>query len=173
MRRERVGALLLMLLLIVVARVGHIGFRWYAHADERAQIRVLQGDLEAAGVAVVRTQLGADSLRAEVQRLDGELRELRRAVRRYDRRAHEGMLPWPAYGAYRQELDAYNRRVRERNARFDAWRSVVVRNHEAVSRFNVLADSVRRVAGRMGEPYFPIPTPAELALKHGIRPPSP
>ena len=50
----------------------------------------------------------------------------------------------------------------------EEWREVVNNNHHYVDRYNLLADSMRSVAGRMGEPYYPIRTPAEIATSRRV-----
>jgi hypothetical protein len=172
-RQGRVAALLLLLGVVATAKLGQSLYRWYAYAGERAQLQVIRAELESVGVEVVRTQLAADSLRARIERMDRELSAAKRAVRGYDLHARDGALPARLYARYRRELDAYNRRVVERNASLDAWSRVVERNHAAVTRFNRLADSIRSIAVGIGEPYFAIPTPAEAALRRGIAPPPP
>ena len=60
--------------------------------------------------------------------------------------------------------------VRRRNDKLGEWRAVVESNHAAADRYNLLADSMRSVAARMGDPYYAVPSPVELAVAHGIRP---
>lgn len=153
---------------VLAVTVGRQVHSWYAHQDERTQIARLSAELEEAGVEIVTTQLAADSLRAVIERMDGGLEATRRRVESYGRQAVDGALPGRVYEGYRGELDAYNRRVGERNSRFEAWREVIERNHRAVDRFNLMADSIRGLAAAIGEPYFSIPTPAEIALERGV-----
>lgn len=169
--RERVMGLVLFAALLLVGRLGQQTYLWYAHQDERVRIETLSDELENAGMEIVVTQLEADSLHRIISRMDEGLEGTRRHVDSYGGRAVGGMLPPGVYDAYRNELDAYNRRVGERNALYGRWREVLDRNHAAVDRFNGLADSVRGLAAAMGEPYYPIPTPAEIATEAGIAPP--
>lgn len=160
----------MVLALLVAARVGHQTYRWYVHDDERARIHRLTADLEEAGLEVVKTQLAIDSLRAVVEEMDRELEGTRAAIAAYESHAVGGALPAHLYEAYRGDLAIHNRKVVERNARFDEWREAATRNHAAVTRYNALADSIRATAAEMGEPYYSIPTPAEIALERGLTP---
>lgn len=163
-RRNRILGLLFVLVVVCTAKLAGQIYRWYAYADERTQLQAMRTALEDAAIEVVRTQLGADSLRREIRGMDKTLEEAREAVRGFE-------LPEPPIGsflAYDRELTAYNGVVAERNARFQAWREVVMRNHHAVDEFNDLADRMRAVADRMGEQYVNIPTPAEVAAAHGL-----
>lgn len=170
--RERLMGLVLIAALLVVGRLGRQTYLWYAHQDERGEIETLSTELEDAGMEVVLTQLAADSLHRLISGLDEGLADTRRHVDSYGGRAIGGMLPPGVYDAYRSELDAYNQRVGERNVLYGRWRDVIDRNHAAVDRFNRLADSIRGFAATMGEPYYPIPTPAEIATAAGIEPPA-
>jgi hypothetical protein len=58
--------------------------------------------------------------------------------------------------------------VSERNELFADWRATVEANHEHVRRYNRLVDEIREGAARMGEAYFPIPSPAEVAYRRGL-----
>lgn len=167
-RRERIGALLLILAAIAVAKLGQQVFRWFAYAEEREQLQALGLQVERAGLEVVHTGLRADSLRAMIERTDRELAAAKTAVSAYHRHAVGGALPAHLYGAYQEELNAYNRSVTQRNAHFEEWQRVVTQNHDAVNRYNELADRIRALATRMGEPYYSVPSPAELALRHGL-----
>ena len=55
----------------------------------------------------------------------------------------------------------------ERNALYREWRGLVDSNRTYVERYNVIVDSIRAAATAMGEPYYPIPTPAEIAARRG------
>jgi hypothetical protein len=169
-RRERIGGLLLLLAVVVAVRLGTYLFHWYAYAEERGELQALSTRLEEAGVVVVQTQQRSDHLRDEIERIDRELKADERAISAYDRHARDGALPGHLYGSYRADLEAYNRVVGQRNARFERWKEVVVRNHASVNRFNALADSMRAIAAEIGEPYYPIPSPVEVAVERGILP---
>lgn len=170
-RRERVVALLALLGLVIVVRLGTYLYRWYAYAEERATLQGLSTEVSEAGAGVVRTQLTADSLAREIERLDEELRQERGRFELYERMARSNELPTGVYRVYRGWLAEYNRRVEERNARFERWREVVEENHRQVDRYNALADSIRGLAESIGDPYFEIPSPAEAAVEEGVPPP--
>lgn len=170
MWRTRASGLLVVLLGLILLRVGQEGYRWWAYADERDQLRELTARLEEVGFEVVWTQLAADTLRQRIEEADSMLRSARVRVDGYERRAERGTLPTHLYEGYRSELDAYNREARGRNAGVRRWEEVVVRNHAAVTRYNALADSIRTVAAAIGEPYYPVPTPLEVAARRGLVP---
>ena len=172
MRPSRVGGLLTVLALVVALKIGHDLWRWWAYAEERAELRSLTARLEEVGVEVVRTQLAADSLRHGILRSDSALNLARDRVDAYESWTEGGVLPGELYARYRGELASFNRQVAERNERLTRWEEVVVRNHTVVARYNELADSIRLVAARIGEPYYPVPTPVELAERRGIRLPT-
>lgn len=169
--RDRLIGVAVIVAALLAAKLGRQVYSWYAHEGERMQIERLSGELEEVGMEVVTTQLAADSLHSVIERMDGGLAVTRRRVESYGRRAVDGALPGRVYDEYRGDLADYNRGVGERNSRFEEWRAVVERNHAAVDRFNHLADSIRGLAIAMGEPYFSIPTPAEIALERGVEPP--
>lgn len=168
---ERFKGLAIVMALLVAAKVGHQTYRWYAHDEERARIESLTGELEDVAIEVVSSQMVADSLRDSIQASDEELEAARAAIAAYEAHAVGGALPVHLYEPYRRELEAHNRRVVARNRSFERWRAAVDRNRAAVTRYNALADSIRMTAAEMGEAYYSIPTPAEVALERGIRPP--
>jgi hypothetical protein len=168
MRTPRTRLLLVVASLILAANLGRQLYRWAAFADERQTLGRLSGELESVALDVMRTQLLADSLRTAILSLDAELRERRRDLARLERRSESGSLSALLYDEYRRRLDAYNETVVARNGRYERWAEVVNRNHEAVRGYNLLADSVRAIGRRMGEPYLSIPSPAEVAVRNGL-----
>jgi hypothetical protein len=168
--RSRVESVLVVVALVAALKVAHELYRWVAYADERAQLRELTPAIDSAGVRVVRTQLQTDSLKSAIEALDRGLDSVRRAVAAYEGKSVDGKVPERLYPAYRRRLDAYNEAVRRRNDKLGEWRAVVESNHAAADRYNLLADSMRSVAARMGNPYYEVPSPVELAVAHGIRP---
>lgn len=166
--RERVIGVAVILAALLTVKLGSRVYSWYAHDEERTEIARLSTELEEVGMAIVWSQVAADSLHAEIEVLDADLETMRSRVESYGRRSVDGVLPGPIYDGYRRELDAYNRRVGERNARYERWREVIDRNHVAVDRFNALAERIGDLAAAMGEPYYSIPTPAEIAVERGI-----
>lgn len=168
MWNTRTRFLLLVAFALLAMNLGRQGYRWIAYADEREELALLTTRLESAGLAVMQTQLLADSLRAGIEAADARLRQDRLALDRMERRAEGRGLPPALYDEYRYALERYNQQVLERNDRFQRWRGVVSRNHASVDLYNQLADSMRALGTRMGEPYLAIPSPAELAVRHGL-----
>lgn len=164
----RLKALLLFLALVVAAQLAWVAYRWYAFGEERAQLAALREQVVDAGVEVLRTQAHADTLRGRIEEDDRALEARRRALERYAGYARDRGLSAQLYGAYRAELEQFNARVRERNSRADEWAEVVARNEEAVSRYNLIADSIRALAASIGDPFFRIPLPVEAAAERGV-----
>lgn len=165
--------LLVLLGLVIAVRLGAYLFGWYAHAEERAVLQGLSARVAEAGVGVVSTQLAADSLEREIERLDVELEEEQGGFTLYERMARTSPLTPSVYRAYRGRLAEYNRKVAARNETFERWRVVVDENHREVDRYNALADSIRAVAASIGDPYYEIPSPAEAAMEYGLAAPAP
>jgi hypothetical protein len=170
MRGRRIGALLLMLFGVAGVKLGQEIYRWAAFGEERQQLVALRERVIDAGAEVIRTSTLTDSLKAEIDGVDRELAQQRRSVERYDRYAHGGALPAHLYPSYRAELDRFNRHVEARNQQAERWKAVVESNHEAVRRYNALADSIRTIAARLGEEYYSVPLPAEAAVARGFVP---
>lgn len=164
----RVRMLLLLLLVIVAGKLGAEWFRWTTSGDERAQIGALREQVVDAGVEVVRAQARADTLRMAIEREDSALEQDRLALERYTGRAHGGTLSSELYARYRRDLARYNVQVSARNQRFARWHQERARNGAAVDRYNQLSDSIRAIARRMGEPYYPVPLPVEAAAERGL-----
>ena len=168
----RYNPLLVLLILLPMAvlglKVSDSVYRYFAYGSERAQVKTLRGQLVDAGAQIVRTKQASDSMRAVMRQEDQALESEQHALRRYDVLARDGALPQDTYERYRAELARYNSHVTSRNAKLSVWQDILARNHAAVSRYNVLADSVRDLATRMGDPYFAVPSPAEAAAERGI-----
>ena len=167
LRNSRIRFLLLVMGLVVAVNLGRQGYRWFAHADERADLRHLSVQLDSSGLLVVRTGVEAARLREEIEEADAWLAEQREALDAAERRAGGGGVSPVLYEGYRRALDRYNAGVHDRNRLFEEWRTVVAENHTAVDRYNATADSMRAVGARMGEPYLDIPSPAEVAARKG------
>lgn len=153
---------------ILAMNLGRQVYRWAAFADERDDLRRVGAELDGVALAVMHTQLLADSLRTAIHTLDDELKAQRAALARYERRADGRALPPLLYEEYREALEDYNAKVAIRNTGYDRWRDVVERNHRAVRGYNALADSIRQLGTIMGEPYISVPSPAEVAVRHGL-----
>jgi hypothetical protein len=160
--------LLVVLLVIVGLKLSDQVYRWLAYGPERARVRELRGELVDAGAQIVRTRQQSDSMRAVLRAEDAELEREVQGLRRYDDFARDGVLPTGLYGRYRSELNRYNDHVSARNAKLQDWREVLDRNHLAVSRYTLLADSARDLAVKLGDPYYAVPTPAEAAIERGV-----
>lgn len=167
----RVKALLAAALVLVLFQGGRHVYRWYAYSAERASIGQMHERVLSAGAAVIATELHADSLHGAVQTLDRQLAAQRRTVDAYGRHADAGTLAPHLYEAYRADVASFNERVQQRNTVLDAYQAKVGENHRAVVRYNALADSIRRLAKEIGDPFYPVPLPAEAAAARGIEPP--
>jgi hypothetical protein len=171
MWQSRFGALVLVLTMVILLKLGQEGYRWHAYSNEREQLRDMSGRLEDAGYSVIRTQMRADSLRDSVLAADSLLASARGSLQNYEAYSNRGRLPPGLYDRYSHELSQFNLLVGERNARLTEWENAVGQNHEVVARYNRLADSIRAVAAAMGEPYFDVPSPAEMAARRGLTAP--
>jgi hypothetical protein len=167
-RSERLLAIAAVVLLIGAVKLVQYTYTWYAYAEERRRIVALEDRVEDAGLGVVLTQIRADSLRAAIEAIDSELASQRNDLDSYERRAARGRISSGIEATYREDLASYNRGVRERNELFRRWDATVGENHAQVGRYNTLADSVRTLAAQIGDPYYPIPSPAEIADREGI-----
>lgn len=166
-RRDRFFALAAALAVLGVFRLGEQLYSWHVFAPERAEISHLEEDLERAALGVIATQVRADTLRKALQALDLELRQARGRVDLAERDARDGSPAEATASEYRQALGSYHRRVSQRNALFRSWRQTLEENQKNVIRYNQLVESIRELAERMGEAYYPIRTPAEIAVLRG------
>jgi hypothetical protein len=169
-KSKRIVALLSFLVAVLALKLALEAYRWTAYSEERALLLELREEIVDAGAEIIRTSMTADSLRQLVDSDDREIEQERRVVERYSAFAYRGALPNHLYGSYRLDIDSYNRRLATRNRRADEWKEISRRNHAAVEQYNRLADSVRVIAERIGDPYFPVPLPAEAALERGLVP---
>lgn len=163
-----VNPLLFLLLVIVGIKLSDSVYRWLRFGPERQQVKALRVQLVDAGAQMVRTRQESDSMRAVLHAADAALEAEQQALRRYDALAHDGALPPDVYERYRVELTRYNAHVGDRNARLSGWQEILDRNHAAVQRYNLLSDSMRNLAARMGDPYYSVPSPAEAAIERGV-----
>jgi hypothetical protein len=172
-KNQRLLVLVAALLLLLAGKVGKELYDWRAHAEDRARLVAVRGRLLDAGVEIMSTRAELDTLKRVLDREDGALERERRALRAYDRKAEGSALPTHVYEAYRADLDRYNAHVARRNESFQAWQSVLARNHSAVDRYNALADSLRAVAQVLGDPYYQVPSPLEAAAQRSAPAPAP
>lgn len=167
-RKEGLLAVLAVLLFLGAVKFSEQLYRWYAFGEERAELERLEQELAVAGLGVIGTQVDADSLRRIIENMDTDLVDRRRFLGRYDKMVFQKEFPSSLESAYRGDLSAYNERVSARNDLLSQWRAAIDANHLHVDRYNHLVDSIRSVARRIGEPYYPIHSPAEIAERHGI-----
>ena len=165
--REKLLTAVAVLTVLGVAKLGQHLYRWQAHAPERASIAELEVRLEDVALRIVDSQIRAASLREELETLDAELEADRDRLDLFEADASDGALRVGASRGYRIALDQYNQNVVERNARFGAWRRTLEDNRLYVDSYNAIADSIRGHAERMGDPYYPIRSPAEIAVARG------
>jgi len=163
-----VNPLLFLLLVVIGIKVSDSAYKWVRFRTEREQVRRMRAELVDAGADIVRTRQASDSMRAVLRTEDAALETEQRALRRYDDYAHDGALPTDLYERYRADLTRYNEHVASRNQKLTGWQDVLGRNHVVVSRYNLLSDSIRDLAGRMGDPYYEVPSPAEAAIERGV-----
>lgn len=164
--------LIFLLLVIVGIKLSDSVYRWLRFGPEREQVKMLRTHLVDAGALMVRTRQESDSMRTVLRADDAALEQEQAALRRYDAQAQDGALPPDVYERYRGELKRYNDHVVRRNAKLSVWQEILSRNHAAVGRYNVLSDSIRDLATRMGDPYYSVPTPAEAAIERGLLKPA-
>ena len=165
---KRIHPLLFLLLVIIGVKLSEEVYRWAAFRDERVRVKELRASLVEAGAQIVVTRGASDSMRAVMETEDAALEKELRDLHRYNRMARGGALPTDVYARYRADLDRHNLHVGVRNERLRDWQAILARNHTAVDRYNLLADSIRDIATRMGEPYYAVPTPAEAAMERGL-----
>ena len=166
--KERLQVLLAMLGLIVTFLVGRELYYWVAYREEREEIVALRVQVVDAGARVTTTRQQLDSLRAVLSEVDRRLDREIRVLRGYERRARHRLLPPDVYQEYLRDRTRYEEVLRERNQVMRHVSGVLGDNHTAVGRYNPLADSIRAVAVRIGEPYYRVPLPIEAAAERGI-----
>lgn len=157
--------LLFVVLVIVGVKLSEQGYALVAFREERAQARDLRSRLLATGVELVDARVQADSLSraiaAEDQRLERELR----VVQRFHRQARRGPISRETYAEWSERLERYNLNVASRNAILRRLEALHDRQHVAVTRYNLLADSLHALAVEMGQPYYQVPTALEAAAE--------
>ncbi|HEU4882507.1 MAG TPA: hypothetical protein VFT45_09690 [Longimicrobium sp.] len=163
--RSPVRFLLFVVLVIVGVKLSEQAYALVAFRDERVQARELRAQLVATGSELVGARVQADSLRrviaAEDERLERELR----VVQRFHRQARRGPMTPAAYAEYSARLERYNLNVVSRNAILRRLEALHDRQHVAVNRYNLLADSLHALAVEMGQPYYQAPTALEAAAE--------
>lgn len=166
--REQLRFLLSVLGLVILFLVARELYRWVAYREERALIVALRTDVVDAGARVTVTRQQLDSLRTALASVDARLQREVDVLRGYERRARHRRLPPDVYEKYLRDRARYEQVLEERNALVRTMSGVLDVNHSAVERYNTLADSVRAVAARVGDPYYRVPLPVEAAMERGI-----
>ncbi|MQA92753.1 MAG: hypothetical protein GEU90_21450 [Gemmatimonas sp.] len=167
-RRERLLAVAAVILLAGTLKLTQQVYRWVVFADERTLIGRVEEQLEDAALGIIQSQISADSLRLLIDTLDADLESRRERLERYEPPALQEGISRSTESSLRADVARYNQRIGERNELLLAWRATVDSNHEYVERYNLLADSVRILATKMGESYYPISSPAEIAERRGF-----
>jgi hypothetical protein len=171
-RNQRLLALVALLSFVAAIKLGQQLYRWAAFGEERARISALDSSLQEAGLGVISTQVRSDSIRAVIASIDEQLTVSRDRLDRYERQAAERSISTSTERAYRRELADHNANIRRRNQLFREWADIIDVNHVHVERYNTIVDSIRGLAADMGEPYYPILSPAEIASRNGVPAPT-
>lgn len=157
--------LLFVVLVIVGVKLSEQGYALVAFREERGQARDLRERLLTTGAELVDARTEADSLRRVINAEDEQLERELRVVQRFHRQARRGPLTPEAYEDYNEKLTAYNLHVVDRNAILRRLEGLHDRQHTAVTRYNLLADSLHALAVEMGQPYYQVPTALEAAAE--------
>lgn len=166
---ERLRALLVLLAAVVAIKLLPEVYRWAAYGEERQQLASLRSRAVAAGTELVVARSRLDTLRGRIERVDRSLEGDRSSMLRYGGYADAtGALPPSLYRRYVEQVDGYNRRVASRNADWEAYVAARERSRSALERYQAHADSARRLAARIGDPYYQVPSPIEAAAERGV-----
>lgn len=163
--RARTLVLLATVVLVIGGRIGYQLLNWYRSAPDRELLISLEAELEDAAVGLITTQVASDTLKEAIESADIDLGRSRQLLDNLEARPG---FRGGADATYLRELREFNRKVAARNRMVEDWREAVANNHTHVDRYNLLADSIRSVARRMGEPYYSVRTPAEIATARGV-----
>jgi hypothetical protein len=169
-RYPRLRVLLLVASALAMGQMIRHTWDWFVHREARVELVALRERVVDAGASMVHEQLEAERIRATLEEDDRILEKDRLLLDSYGRFARGQVLPNHLYGSYRQELDEFNRRVLDRNARLEQLRATLARRASAAGLYNTLTDSMRVLAVQAGDPFHPIPLPAEAATERGIAP---
>ncbi len=164
-QRQTILAMLTIVALVAALKLSQQLYRFVVERDERLEIARMEDEIEEAGYGIIITQLQADSLREVIDSLDAEIEQVRAELDEVERRLANGEGSNIVELSYRQRINAYNRRVRERNELYGRWRTIADSNSTYVRRYDALFDSIRTATTALGEPYYPIPTPAEIMAR--------
>ena len=166
--KDRLAVAVVALGAIIVFNVGREAYRWYAFKDERTAIVRLRKEVVDAGAELTFNREQLNVLRQRVEKADSSLNQDVEVLRRYSLQADGGMLPPPMYGRYVQDRQRYEQELGQRQQWFEEWERVQGRYHVCVDRYTTLADSIRNLATRIGDPYYHVPLPVEAAAERGL-----
>jgi hypothetical protein len=166
--RDRLAVAVVALGAIIVFNVGREAYRWYAFRDERTAIVRLQTQVVDAGAEYALTREQLNVLTRRLTTADSALNRDVDVLRRYSMRADGGMLPPPLYRRYQEDRRVYEQHLAQRQVWFEQYERVQGRYHASGDRYSTLADSIRTLAARIGDPYYRVPLPVEAAAERGL-----
>jgi Ni/Co efflux regulator RcnB len=169
-RYPRLAVLVIVAFAVVAAQTAYHTWDWYRHREERAQLTELRERVVDAGAAMVIEHMEAERLRATLEVDDLTLERKTRLVDSYSRYARGLELPAHLHGAYMQDREDLKTHILERNARLEELRSALARRSSAADLYQSLSDSLRALSLSAGDPFYPIPLPAEAAAERGVSP---
>jgi hypothetical protein len=160
--------LLFLMLAVVGVKMSEQLYRFVAFRDEREQVRVLRDRLLDAGASLELARAERGHARDALEAEDGRLEVERHRLMRLQHGLEDGDVSQAEYDRYRAALEGYNGHVMERNGHYQRYQEI--RDHwiASVEGYASLADSMRDIATRMGEPYYAVPTPLEAAVARGV-----
>jgi hypothetical protein len=157
--------LLFVVLVIVGVKLSEQGYALVAFREERVQARDLRARLLTAGAELMGRRTMADSLGRVLMAEDEALERELRVLQRFQRQARRGPVTPEAYDEHLDKLSQYNLHVADRNAIMRRVQELHDREHVAVNRYNLLADSLHALAVEMGQPYYQVPSALEAAAE--------
>jgi len=169
---QKLLGLLAVVALLVLVQIGLHLHRWHRFGEERVVLHELRERSADAGVEVILTRARADTLARSVADLDEELEHRVAELRAFEGQVQDNRLPPHLYESYRDRMDRFERVLATRDRAADEWRRQLDANRRAVIRYNAIVDTIRTIGASIGEPYYPIPNPAEAAAERGILAPA-
>jgi len=166
---SRMIGLLLFVALVAMIQVAEGWYRWYVHRDDRVHLSELREELIDAGAEMIEAQLEIGRIREAIENVDSDTGG-HLAARTHPRRTADGAVPGSVRAAAAAGQDVVAVQIWDRNRHIDELNTAVARRNSAAAQYTVLADSIRRVATRVRDPYFAVPLPAEAATRRGITP---
>jgi hypothetical protein len=166
--KDRLRVASVALAAIVVFNLGREGYRWYAFRDERAAIVRLRKQVVEAGAEATVTRGQLEMLNRSLQSADSDLAADVRVLRGYSLQSDGGLLPPAVYARYLRDRRRYDERRERRQEVSRRWEELQARLHASADRYDVLADSIRTLATRIGDPYYHVPLPVEAAAEKGL-----